>query len=619
MRFLKLGIQGFKSFGSEKVFEFPAEPGFYFLTGRNEIEPDLEGNASGKTTTWDAVCWCLYGKTPRNVKAGDVKNWYSDEKVVVWVELEISGERFRVTRTWSPNSLTLQHGEDLQITKKVTQDELEGIIKLNFDHFLYSVLFSQFREQFFDLKPADKSNLFAQILNLEEWDIYSKRATAKSNQLNSFINDLNCNIAEYNGKLSVLESLDFEQKIREWDKEHSEKVIMAEREVEMLSDSLKTLKEEGVKTVRDLKAIETELEEYQESSDSLQVDLKMAKKEEYDINKEVAEVNGEIAVLQNRIQKLKKHSDKCPTCGQTVDISHIEKEKESIADEILEREASFEDLVEAQKEVKSIIFDIQKEIDELTESFQDKIYRKQTLLATNKINKTEANTAMIKLNRGKDTLEALLDKPNPYIAEKEQNQKKIDSLKQVLDQSGAELLSTQTLLDQVSYWAKAFKNIRLFVISEVLTQLELEVNNCLFRLGLKDWRIEFDVDKETKSGTIKKGFTVNIFSPYNTEPVAYESWSGGETQRLKLAGTLGLSNLILARCGVDSLIEIYDEPSNWLSQKGIDQMLETLDSRSKELSKQVWIIDHRSLDYGGFTGMYCVAKRNTGSHFLTLQ
>lgn len=104
------------------------------------------------------------------------------------------------------------------------------------------------------------------------------------------------------------------------------------------------------------------------------------------------------------------------------------------------------------------------------------------------------------------------------------------------------------------------------MISEVLTQLELEVNNKLFQLGLQDWKVLFAVEGLTKGGKVKKGFTVTIITPYNLEPVNWNAWSGGESQRLRLAGSLGIADLITSRCPYVPTFEVFDEPSSYLSE-----------------------------------------------------
>lgn len=623
MKFLEISIQGFKSFAKKKTFVFPEGPGLFFLTGLNEVEPDLEANAAGKTTTWDAVCWCLYGKTPRNKTAGDIKNWYSNEKVVVSLKFSLNNIIYTLTRTWNPNSLELrEHGVDGKgdLGRFVTQEELVGIIKLDFDQFLYSILFSQFRGQFFDLGQAAKTELFTQILNLEEWDEYSKRASQKVSLLEGNLNDLKMDVSNLSGKIETLESLDFDEKIENWEKRHSEEGEERLYEIQTLKKELEDIRNESKKAVIEQDLLKSDCESMVESLKDPEEELKEIEKEQKIVTSNLIEIKSNIKSVNMTLEKFDKLSEKsiCPTCEQEVDPEHVKKELKKLKKQLSGYEASHEEECDVKKELESLKADALLRYDTLNKEYNKAVNKLKEAEYKVSSLKKDASKVMLSINRKEDLYQDFLKENNPYLLQKAENAEKIKQLNMYLMQKSNEQLTCSGMIEQVAYWVKAFKNIRLFLISEVLTQLEVEVNNCLFRLGLREWKIEFDIDKENKSGTVKKGFTILIYSPYNTEPVSWESWSGGETQRLKLAGTIGLSNLILARCGIDSYVETYDEPSNWLSQKGIDQLLETLDSRSQELNKQIWLIDHRSLDSGYFTGMYSVNKNKEGSYFSTL-
>ena len=641
MRFIRLQIQGFKSFTTNKTFIFPNEPGLYFLTGLNEVEPDLEGNAAGKTSMWDAVTWCFYGKTPRNAKAGDIKNYYSDEKVVVSLQFEEKGFIYTLTRTWNPNSIELrQHGQDensVGNSKYVTQEEVLGLIKLDFDHFLYSILFSQFRPQFFDLKQAEKTELFTSILNLEEWDGYSKRASQQVSHLEGIFNDLKLDVAHMKGTKEALSAIDYSDRIRKWEENRNKAItdfdfdiLMDKQDLEELKKYTLSLLAEKETFTLDKTDFKDELLKHNKALQALTDDLKEVLQVEKQINEEILEIKTKLGVCNSQITKFEKLGDKCPSCLQTVDPKHVEKELKPVKKEITSLLIKDEELKVEKQEVEDLKTDLNAEKEAINKK-KEKINEKLLIIqrANNKIeldlakidsqikiNKTEASKKMVTMNQKVLKKEQLLEEINPVLSEEQNTKASIKMLNVQIIEKSSESLDLAGTIEQTVYWVKAFKNIRLFLISEVLSQLEIETNNSLFRLGLKDWRVEFDIDKENKSGTIRKGFTILIYSPYNDEPVAWESWSGGETQRLKLAGTIGLSNLILARCGIESFVEAYDEPTQYLSAKGVDQLLETLDYRSSELEKQIWLIDHRSLEYGGFAGTYSVHKNEKGSYFV---
>jgi DNA repair exonuclease SbcCD ATPase subunit len=127
-------------------------------------------------------------------------------------------------------------------------------------------------------------------------------------------------------------------------------------------------------------------------------------------------------------------------------------------------------------------------------------------------------------------------------------------------------------------------------------------------------KLRFDVERENKSGGVTKGFVVFVKSPSNTEPVRWENWSGGETQRLQLAGDLGLANLIMLQAGLSNTVEFFDEPSTHLSPEGMMDLADILHDRAITDGKRIWIVDHASItNFGDFEGIITARKDSDGS------
>lgn len=96
------------------------------------------------------------------------------------------------------------------------------------------------------------------------------------------------------------------------------------------------------------------------------------------------------------------------------------------------------------------------------------------------------------------------------------------------------------------------------------------------------------------------------------EPVNWNAWSGGESQRLRLAGSLGIADLITSRCPYVPTFEVFDEPSSYLSEAGITSLLDILADRARLMNKQIFLIDHRRLDSTKFDGVISVVKTHDG-------
>jgi len=62
---------------------------------------------------------------------------------------------------------------------------------------------------------------------------------------------------------------------------------------------------------------------------------------------------------------------------------------------------------------------------------------------------------------------------------------------------------------------------------------------------------------------------------------------------------------------------ILDEPTQHLSTEGIDALLVTLSGIAEAQGIQIWLIDHHSLEFGGFNSITRVVKTDDGSRIQT--
>lgn len=59
------------------------------------------------------------------------------------------------------------------------------------------------------------------------------------------------------------------------------------------------------------------------------------------------------------------------------------------------------------------------------------------------------------------------------------------------------------------------------------------------------------------------------------------------------------------------------EPSSWLSESGIQDLLGVLLERAKKHRKVILLADHRGLSFGQFSGTIMVTKDSNGSRLNT--
>lgn len=616
MKWLRARIRAFRSFVDEQVFEFPEGPGLFFLTGRNEEQPRLGANGAGKTTLWEALHWLWFGKTVTGLSAGQVAPWAGDKGTRVELDYEHDGLTYTLGRTWSPNRwyLVHEHGADellLQDGSNLALDHL-GMGQLPF---LHCILMAQGEGMFLDLKPEAATSLFSQVMNLDQWLDHSAKASKMAADQDRLLRASESALSRLRGFLDGLQADQFGFTAKEWDEQQAAKIQT------LFLDHDRHLAARKV-TKAGLKAADERVEFL--SREVAKIKAGRARSDDRGTGKGVARVDDLLrseAVLLSRAKKLRQDCDlveknpTCDACGHTL----TKREQEGRLAKLLDEEDAVKDeLHEVQAKLQQARLDQQArdaantiEHEALRDLERNLGFAK---LDVESLERDLAQTDKI-LDRLEDDIEKLVVEENPVSAAQAKLEKRRKELLRDIKCEEARQEEIESKMRLYSYWVKGFKEIRLSQVSEALTQLEVEVNSCVNQLGLVGWKLLFKADSETKSGNVKRGFAVEVLSPANDKPVPWKSWSGGEAQRLRIAGNMGLANLIRDRLGITLPIEVWDEPTQFLSQQGVTDLLDGLAQRAEIEQRQIWVVDHRSLGYGGFSGSVTVVKDRKGSRF----
>lgn len=611
-----LYIENFGPFRKPARFYFPSEPGLYFLWGENREEPRLEANGAGKTKLWEALCWVIYGKTPRGLKAGDTANWEAGKgtRVEFHFLMNPNEDVCILKRTWSPNSwtLTTPYGDEEDLSKDASNQVL-ALLGLDFTPFLYCILMAQSMPMFLDLEADAKASLFSEIMQLDVWLEYSSRAGERAKQTDRELRIVEQKIAQLEGQITATKTASVASESEAWEQEREERLRGLEGRHKKLLANLKTAKA-AIPELEDLLAAETEeLEKLVKQVEGVKLMVGELQKTYDGEDRELAKIEQAIKSEEDGHQEL---GDICPLCEQEVDDHQHARLKTNHLKRLekLEREEAEQKtrLAGTTKELKHW----RAELAALSNDLEDQIRQVEQAEQKLKAQRREIQFINRDLDEVEERSERAEQEVNPFSRIQSEEKERVDQLKVDLrhQQYRQDLLSAEVALAQ--QWVRWFKEIRLEQISAALQQLEIEVNSCLTDLGLVNWELRFDVDRETKKGSIQRGFSVTVLSPHNDKPVPWKAWSGGESQRLRLATNQGLSNLIRARTGTPLALEVWDEPTQHLSAQGVTDLLDSLAERAQKEKRQIWIVDHRTLGYSGFTGTRGVIKTAKDGSFF---
>lgn len=614
--FNKLAIQNFRSFQEDQVFRFPSAEGVYLLSGRNNLEPELGANAVGKSSLWDALVWVLYGKTARGLRGATVANWTNEDGLCsVALELAVQGVYVLVTRTANPNSLTVQTGE-VAHPVITSQEQLNNLIGMEYTSFLHSILMGQFNQFFFDLSPTEKLELFTQAMDLQRWVNLSglaKRVTAAAQAEHD---EKQSRLVRVEGQLEALEaqitSLHDASTLFAQEK-HNRKLDL-ERERGVLVDRLDKQNSVVAAANKANKTFQVKKAECEKKFIAVTTRFNETNLERRESEMESGFANVALKELNEWLSNLERNQDnECEGCGRPITGALVALQREN-------RQVELRDATNVCVGWNDHLRQLDEQLTKMGGERKDLEQELKRLDSSNVLSTlTEANRLRDKLETSLEAadraMSALAKQENPHAkgikAAKEAMAAATVQRKELTEQTR----ELATHISHVGFWAQGFKDLRLFLVERALLELEVLVNNSLIQLGLNGWTIKLDIERENKSGGVTKGFSVFITSPASRQPVAWESWCGGETQRLRIASSLAFSNLILTRMNIFTNLIVFDEPTQHLSEEGVADLLMFFNELSTSHSKQIWIVEHHSMTAGDFTDEVVVVKDETGSRF----
>lgn len=580
--FRKLIIKDFKSFSGKHSFSLDRGPSLIYVAGQNKVVEDSETNGAGKTTLFDTIFWCLYGHTGRDRRPADEVIPRNGGNPRVKLFIRIGSSKHIIQRKRKPNSFTLD-GEE------TTQDRINKLLGLSEAMFRRTIVLAQFGTLFLDLKPEAQSQMFNEALNLDVW---LKASELAANKRKAYQGDIAVNslllMGDKGKLLGIKKSIEETKKtIAIVEKNRSInrkrfKFALANCERNLAS----ILNKAKVESLQELQDYETYLREKcykaETAKAEIQTNLKILK---HDQALEGTKITDYTTALAGT--KL------CSECKQPVSTKHL-KDKIKECENNIQRKQKL--ILEAEAALKN-------------DQHYNKLQRKLTRIgdAVGKVLNIYYEIKSYKKSLAQvledNEFEPQLHKLCDYRTRLKSEIERYENIIKIANRKSA----------RAKFWINAFKEIRLQLVDQVLFELSMASTAHVEALGLEGWRIKFATERENKSGNISIGFTTLLYSPDSNKPVKWESYSGGESQRFNLAVAFGLSEIVLAKAGVEPSFECLDEPTKGMSARGTDQLLEHLSERAKRLKKSIFLVEHHVLNRGNFDDMVTVVKDEKGS------
>ena len=306
--FKRLLIENFKAYRGKHEFRLDLAAGLYYVTGQNKRNPRMGANGIAKSTIWDALFWCLYGRTIEGGQATLIDPWGISERtrVVVWFERD--GQNSKVRRTRRPNGLV--HNSGVGDDTVVEQPFIDNAVGMDADTARHTIFIGQFSDLFMDLRPGDQASMFTRVLQLDRWIGLAAKAKAEADKAQGIVDQCELALASAQGKLEEAEGqLSFARGER--DKWGEEQAKICVRTAEALSEA----QAKADKAKKALRLAKSQREAFDEKAkDRLERARQLAEAKSAADGKLLLAINARDSARM-AVERY-KGAKKCPECGK---------------------------------------------------------------------------------------------------------------------------------------------------------------------------------------------------------------------------------------------------------------------------------------------------------------
>jgi len=625
MQVNRIQIQNFLSYKQQELDI--DEHNFCLIIGDNEDSSSADSNGAGKSAIFEAICWCLFGRTVRGAEYDDVINEKAGKNCKVVLDLTDGSTNYKIVRgrkTKEGNTLAVfQNGKDISKSSVAETEKLiEQIIGMNYQIFINSVVFPQGSIQFFaSLTDKEQKQIIEKALGFDQFPIYQNLAKQKVNKLKN-------EIGEFSGKIAVLEGIVKESEVRierlkadkgNWLNEQRRKIEDKKAKISEIDIVVESLKEKKLSIKKKAHVIKNAIVKRETIEKSIkELESVIATNEEKRAKLEATNglLKSDRRELGDRIQTVQdfKGGAECPFCGQSLTGDKLE-------DHIKRLKKDYDDINERIEKNRLMVGKIEKELREKYEELNSKkkdlkycfelVDEHRELMSMMDQVSLEISECMKLKERLNEEINELREQrvSNPYTKLIEQTESQLFDEKRELKELKENCERLGEELKYYQFWVEGFgnKGLKSFIFDCVVPFLNERTN--YYSKVLTDGLIQVYLSTQSrlKSGELRDKFEVRI--EYDGEERSYKKLSGGEKRKVDLSILMALRDLVKSRSDKDLGILFCDEIFDVLDESGIERAMELLYEESLN-GCRVFVISHDEGLKEYFNDVIVVMKRN---------
>jgi DNA repair exonuclease SbcCD ATPase subunit len=535
----------------------------------------------------------LFNKNVKGIKKSDILNRWSKEKN--WnseLTFVANGKDYviQVNRTGAQTKVKLiENGVDISDHKVLdTYKMISEIVGLDFD------VFSQLTYQsstdlleFLKATDANRKKFLINLFNLEKYIAIGESIKVKSSAVDK-------ELARLQGELKTIEDFlaitniplkQTEIDVPSVDENLQQRIGVLYQELQNYDSICKKIDKNNM---------------YIEERSNILFDAGLVEPAEFEFWDQYQTLKQDLIMLNRDMDKIKNDvsnirvNDTCPSCGQTIDTSHLEKLKADLEDQLNEKTTIHsEGLVKATKwsnEIKEIESKkkIYAENKRNIERFEHLTQLIDASTPTEYPDFGDIQAQISSLRREFSVQQAASENAQDHNKQVGIHNARVDALtdqkndfsirqKSVKDVT----LTKSNQINSLNILKKAFSTsgIVAFKLENLTKELENSINYYLSLLSDGQFQVEFKLDKEK----------LNISVINNGISTPIETVSGGEFSRIQTSILLAIRNLLSKLGGSSVNLLFLDEITGVLDDEGKEKLIEVL---QREDNLNVFLISH---------------------------
>ena len=560
---------------------------------RSRITQLTAPNGSGKSSIAMIIQEILFNKNIKGIKKTDILNrWTKDKQWTGSIEFDIDGASYSVAVQRSGASTKVQLlkcGIDISDHKVLdTYKKIQELLGINFE------IFSQLTYQssvdlleFLKATDTNRKKFLINLFNLEKYIMIGDKIKVQAQSLDK-------EFSIQKGELKSVE--DFLNSTVVPEKKTFAKVVEVDPTIQqrigVLEQEVKNYKQTCMKIDKN--------NMYKDEIAQLTFHSGMRKPEEFQFYDEYQTLKSDLIVLKSKMEADEKSLDEidltdiCPSCGQQMDVSHLQKLKEELKEKnkkdhetynnAMVKASAWSSEITAYNNELRIYNDNQNTIKKFEQLSQ--LFDKSIPVDYPNIDQINAELDNLKSTYLKQITKA--EEDNRYNESIAAHNAKVDALTEqknefLIRQKSLKdsILSKSNKINSLNILKKAFSTsgIVAFKLENLTKELEVSINYYLSLLSDGQFQVEFTLDKEK----------LNISVINNGISTPIETVSGGEFSRIQTSILLAIRSLLSKLGGSSINLLFLDEITGVLDDEGKDKLIEVLQN---EDDLNVFLISH---------------------------